>query len=105
MPYEYAWEKLYNAVQSLAGNGALRDRVYDAILSFHTLQFNKPELPAQVQTGLAKLWAVLDKTDPVGNEGRWRASINAMTESELDEHAHEIVDLYDTICRYQEPSD
>ena len=89
MPYEYAWEKLHDAVHCLVGIGALRERVNRALLALLTLKVHKTGLP-RVQDRLAKLLGA-------------QASIDAMTEIELYTHANEIVDLYGVICRYREP--
>jgi hypothetical protein len=79
--------------------------MYFALVSFHTLQINRDDLPNHIFARLEKLWAAFAVTAPAGNEGQWRASINAMSETELCEHAHEISEIYDAVCRYQEPFD
>ena len=101
MPYRYAWEKLYNAVLLLVGRGTLQDRMNLALAEFHTLQEIKDGLPDVILSRLDNLLAAFNIATPLGNEGKWRASINAMKESELCKHAQEIVDLYDTVCRQQ----
>ena len=105
MPYDYPWEKLYDAVRCLAGSGTLQNRVNNALLCFHTLKVHGIGLPASIKSRLDQLWAAFETATPVGDEGQWRASINAMTEDELSDRAMDIVSIYDAICRHQEPHD
>ncbi len=105
MPYDYAWEKFYIAMRSLAGEGPLRTRLMTAILSFHTLHMAKdgPQVPPEIQNKFDEFWEKLNVGDPVDDEGIWRASINEMTDQQVRESVNAIVDMYDAVARHQEP--
>jgi hypothetical protein len=101
MTYHRAWQRFNAAVHCLVGPGDLRERMSVAVFKFDSLL--PDELPQSIQEPFRKLRTAFETAKPSAGEGQWVASINAMGEDELARLAGEIVGLYDTACRYQEP--
>ena len=101
MDIGYIWEKLYIAIRGLASSEQpLRTRLLDAHLTFHTLQVD--DFPERFRSAFHDITAPLTQREPAGNEGSVVASVNAMTNEEVQQTIHSIVRLYDTICRSPE---
>ena len=86
-------EKFAAAVDSMAVSPlSLRDRVFSAFLSFHSVQTQ--DLPdARAADLYEKLLADLNRFPAVGDEGNVQATLTRLSEEELGEVAQQIVDL------------
>jgi len=95
----YAWEKLHMAVLALA---ALRVPIKERlVLAYvHNLSVLEPEdVPEPIKAKFNAVHKRITEADPVGDEGRIRASVNAMSDEEASHLAEEIVSMYDKITR------
>jgi hypothetical protein len=107
MMYDYAWEKLYTAVKTLAtSKGRLQDRLAAAWLYSGMRLSNSVTsyLPKDLQAEYDLIDAALTKIqDPV--LGAINATCAALPDDEADEIADRIVTLYDEVCRAHYQSD
>ena len=98
----YVWEKLFVAVDALTGAAPLRTRLHHAVMSFHTLVPDDFPTPDLVQ----RFSALMDgfrRTPARGDEGGFRASVDAMTDEEARATAHEIFSLFAAIAEHHRP--
>ncbi len=103
--YGYGWEKLHLAVHSLCGAGSQKDRLTCAIvvLSILCTHSNQEHLPKDIQAEFETLYKKMTSVKAIGNEGSIVATINTLDEIEVSGAVKEIIGLYDSVCRYQEP--
>jgi len=105
MPYDYAWEKLHTAMHSLAGEGPLRERRMNAILSFFTLRQGKggPQVPPEIRNKFDEFWRQLKVETPEGKQKTREEVIEAMSDQQVRECVATIISMYDGVARHQEP--
>jgi hypothetical protein len=94
--HDYAWEKLYAAIWILAGGDRdLRERIYDAYVSA-LIRLTPEDFPKGLGREFSYLLNRLTKEEPVKpGEGKAMATLNAMTEKELDNIVERIISIYD----------
>jgi hypothetical protein len=92
---QYAYEKMRNAVDTLAtGAGAIRVRLHDAFLGFHTLtvtKFADPELKELFAT-IMKGLRIVDIAP--AEQGTVQASLQKMSDDDCVEIAENIWRMY-----------
>ncbi|GEM_PF-4385238 len=93
---DYAWEKLYTAIWILAGGtGNLRERIEDACVSA-LMRLKPDDFPKGLRREFSYILERLTREEPTSQgEGRIRATLNTMTEIELDRFVERIVSIYD----------
>jgi hypothetical protein len=103
--YSYGWEKLYSAVRCLSGKGDQRSRLANAVTALHTLHIRPEEhhLPDDIQTEFNEFFEEMTSQEAIGDEGRIKATVNSLDETEISQAVEKIIDFYDIVCRYQEP--
>jgi hypothetical protein len=82
------WERFYLAVRSLAGPGALRDRLHEAFKN-HIFPLRREEFPEQMQDEFQRLYERLQEQ-------------SHLSDDEVVECAYEIVRMYDKVTRRDE---
>jgi hypothetical protein len=93
MSQTYNREKLSVAVDALvSSNQGIRERLGTACLSIHMLQPN--DFLEVEQQKYKSLFDKLNSVEPIGDEGSFQATLNAMTIEEAGERAREILHLY-----------
>jgi hypothetical protein len=96
----YANEKYSTAVDIMAtGQADLRERLLDAYISqarrvIPILPGDGPEMTQGLADRIEKFDRRLTSTTPLGDEGSYRASVDAMTEQEVQEAAEELVAIH-----------
>lgn len=99
MSINYVWEKFYVAVQALAGGqGNIKERLLDAYISA-LIRLKPDDLPKEMQQEFSMLQEELTKAEPIGNEGKLRATINSISSDRAAEIAEKIVGMYDKIAK------
>jgi hypothetical protein len=86
-----SWERFYLAVRSLAGPGALRDRLREAFKN-HIFPLRREEFPEEMQDEFQWLYERLQEQ-------------SHLSDDEVVECALEIVRMYDKITRRHEASE
>jgi len=94
--HDYAWEKLYTAIWILAGStGDLRERIEDAYISA-LMRLKPDDFPKGLRREFSYILERLTRESPTEpDEGKIRATLNTMTEIELDRYVERIVSIYD----------
>lgn len=99
MLYTYGWEKLHMGVFILVGGGNQADRLVDAIQSSLINIKAKDHLPEEMQRKFIEFMVKMASATDVANEGKIRATVNGMSEKDIDKACEKIVDFYDQVCR------
>ncbi len=100
---DYAWEKFVAAANTLAaGTGSLRERLVDAYRgqAFRADGFTPPLEDQGLRDRMLVLHQEMTHGDPVADEGTIAASINAMTEEQLQHEADEIFSIAIALTRH-----
>ncbi len=100
MSIGYTWEKLHDAVLTLAsGTGSIQERLCDAyVYSLIRLQ-KQDDFPVEMRDDFEVIQKELTAVQPFGEEGSVKASTNAMTDDKASKIAEKIVSMYDKITR------
>lgn len=93
---DYVWEKLYAAIWILAGGtGDLRTRIEDAYVSA-LMRLEPDDFPKGLRREFSYVLERLTREESTSQgEGKIRATLNTMTEVELDRFVERIVSIYD----------
>jgi hypothetical protein len=94
---DYAWEKFHATVLTLAGPGALQDRLVDAYSS-QLVRLKRDDLPRELQADFSEIEKALTSGTPTGDEGTIAAAVRAMSEQRRQEIAEKIVSMYDAVA-------
>ena len=96
MSLDYACEKFGTAIRFMASSPAdIKDRIHSAYLEFHPVK--SEDLPQDSRNKYEDLIGKLTSVTARGDEGKLRASLDAMSEEEATELAKAIVDLHDDV--------
>lgn len=97
MKYGYGYEKSLNAMSSLIGQGDLRKRLINVFC--YSLIHITPDrdLPENSRQKFMDLYAKVTEFDQVKDEGQIAASINLMSEEDLNQSAQIIFELYNEV--------
>ena len=101
--YDYAWEKLYTSVSCLAGRGAQKERLQNAITSALCRIVHEKDLPEELRERFRNLMARFSQIRTIGNIGGFDKNVDLMSDDEVSKAVDEILSLYDAVCRYQDP--
>lgn len=99
----YAHEKYSAAVHAMAlGRGGLRERLVDAFLGSAHLAYSEhqglgPAIDPALHERMRDFHERMTKTTAEADEGKIVATVNAMTDGELDEAAEELVAIADAL--------
>lgn len=97
-PTHTTWERLYRAVSDLAaGTESVQDRLCSACLALSPLKVE--EFPEELQADFEALMREMSEREPSGNEGRFKATANFLSNEIAEQMAQKIVDMYDTVAR------
>ncbi len=86
-------QRFAEAIHALIGDGPVKQRLVNAYAQ-HLADLTDAELPAALRRDFGELQAALNRVDPVGTEGRVRASVQKMSAAEAAGHAATILELY-----------
>ncbi len=99
MRYGYSYEKMSNAVRTLAvGLESLQQRIADAYLD-SVLHVKRDELPESTLATFDKMDRTMRSGDPIGDEGIINASARNLTDHEASEVAEAILFIADEVER------
>jgi len=99
----YMWEKLHGAMYSLIGSGELKDRLYYACEMLAVYDDDTNKVPDEIINEFREITDLIEKAEPIGNEGKIRAAINSMDDVEAGVVAKKILSMYDQITRRMDP--
>lgn len=105
MKYGYSYEKMSNAVHTLAvGLGSLQQRIADAYL-YSIIHVKRDELPENTLAKFDKMDRTMHSGTPIGDEGLINASARNLTDNEASEVAEAILFIADEVeSAYNEDS-
>jgi len=86
-------ERLAEAVQTLVGDGSIKQRLSQAYLE-QLQDLHESELPVNLRAAFSELRVALNRLPPVGHENRVRMNVQKMSPHEAGRHAGTIVKLY-----------
>lgn len=99
MAYDYAWEKFYAAVHSLAtGEGSLQERLGYAC-SGALVRLRDEDLPREMRDEFKELMSALTREEAKGEEGTIAATMHVMDSAEARKHADTILSMYDQLAK------
>ena len=105
MALDYAWEKLYAAVLTLAeGSSPVQQRLADAYVS-QLMRLTAADLPADMQDDFKLLSHELTKIAAVSGEGTAAASADRLGEQTARDLVERVVGLYEAVCRRLGPEE
>jgi uncharacterized protein YebE (UPF0316 family) len=102
MSLDYAYEKLFVAVTSMAtSTDSLQNRLANAyIYGFHTIGLDvNADLPPNLRSLYREIEKNLTKVPAQGNEGSVVATTRAMRDEEAKKLIEQIVHLYDEVAQ------
>jgi hypothetical protein len=89
----YLAERFAQAVQTLVGDGPVKQRLIRAF-GQHLGDLDGADLPPALRPGFSELQAALSCRVPVGTESRVQASVQKMSTAQAGDYAGTIVELY-----------
>ncbi len=102
MNTSYIWEKLYGAVYCLIGTSTMRIRLEGA---YATLAFiPEDQIPEDIKQQFRDVMQVVRSEKQAGTEGKIKAAVRKMDETECNTMAKIILGMYDTITRQMKRS-
>lgn len=101
-PYGYGWEKLHLAVHALAGDGTRKQRLVGAAV-YNLIHITPArDIPSELHEDFAQLVKDLTSRQAKGDEGNIQATVDAMSDGDVDRAIEKIISFYDTICQRRE---
>jgi hypothetical protein len=99
MSITYGWEKFQAAVTRLAGDGAQRQRLVDAVVGslIHITPVN--DLPSELQAEFMQFMSSVTSMDSKGFERNVQATVDRLSDSEVRSAVGRVISIYDSICR------
>lgn len=98
----YAWEKFHLAMGCLTGPDSQRDRLVGAFV-FHLIHLKAEELPSEIQDEFRKLGRDITRQAASGNEGNVQATVDVLSDEEVDRMVKSILSMHDTVTRHEGP--
>lgn len=97
MKYNYAWQKFFEATNSLVGSLSLRERLVFA--AQHLVFLQKTEIPKELSAEFEDLMNNLTKTSAKGDEGSIKATVMMYSDIEAEIIAKKILSMYNEVCK------
>jgi hypothetical protein len=94
MAYDYAREKLWQAVDGLVGDGSIQDRLASAAMILTRLHRPDEDIPKELREEFKAVMHALTKETAQGNEGNIVATTRKLSSEEGAKLAHRIFSLY-----------
>lgn len=101
----YTWEKFHGAIHSLAGEGTQRERLSCAYVNNLIRLEIRDEIPLEIKASFITLKKALTSSEPKGDEGSVKASVNNMEERKVKEMIDSIISMHDKVVRLEKPRD
>jgi hypothetical protein len=95
-----AWEKFFNAAQTLSAAGPIKRRLALAY-GTHLISVQGDELPREIREEFLALESSLSSVPPLRGETAVQASVRKMSDHEAALHALRIVNLMGSMVRLQ----
>jgi hypothetical protein len=95
-----AWEKFFNAAQTLSAAGPIKRRLAVAY-GTHLASLHCDEIPREIRDEFEALGTSLSAVPPLRGETTIQASVRKMSDHEASMHALRIVNLLGSIVRLQ----
>lgn len=92
--YDYAREKLWQAIHSLVGEGSIQERLAGAAMVLTRLHRPDEDLPEHLREDFKAVMHALTKEPAVGNEGTITATTRKLTAEEGRDLAGKILSIY-----------
>ena len=70
---------------------------------YSLIHLKPDDLPEEIRADFKQLMESLSRVKPEGDEGSVKATVNAMSEEEVQSMVDKIVSMHDTVTRHQEP--
>ena len=99
MGLSYGWQKFHGAIVSLVAEGSLRERLGYAV-SFHLYHVKAEEdLPENIVEDFKEFLSFVTSVKAVAEEGTISATLNSLSDEQLNDLAKKMVSMHDTVCR------
>jgi hypothetical protein len=97
----YAEEKLYAAVRTLTSSDPVRERLISACVYnlIHVHQRGEESLPEEARRDFTQLWQTVTRVEARGEEGKVRASVEAMDDQAVTEAVDCILRMFIAVTR------
>ncbi len=103
--YDYAWEMLHRAVNSLVGIGDQRERLVKAVVSSLIHISPGRDLPPEILSDFAQFIGDITSVKAEGDEGNIRATVDSLDEMGVYSAVEKIIGFYDVVCKHRETAD
>lgn len=98
MGLSYGWEKFHIAMLSLTGSQPIRQRIIGAVSS-SLIHLKDNDLPNDLVVEFRTFIANITSAKAIGDEGTIAATVNSLTDDQLEAVAEQIVHMHDVITR------
>jgi hypothetical protein len=92
--YDYAREKLWQAIHGLVSYGSIQERLSSAAMILTRLHRPDEDLPEELREDFKAVMHALTKEEAVGNEGTINATTRKLTAEQGGELAEKILSIY-----------
>lgn len=103
MSLSYGWQKFHAAIHVLTGSQPIRTRVTNAIAS-SLYGLKDEDLPKEMVTGFRTFINAMTSVPAKGEEGTIAATVDSLSELDLEEVISKIISMHDTVCRAYGPN-
>lgn len=91
----HAWEILNKAVHYLAGARSQRERLVEACVEMTVLRTE--EVPEGIRKDFVAIRNAVRRIRPEGDEGMIQATVDKMSDAEVDDTVSRIIEVYDAL--------
>jgi hypothetical protein len=97
-------DRFYAAVSVIVSHGNIKQRLISAFED-NLAAIEEPELPATVRDKFSALRRRMTGVEPLNGEGHIRATVRKMSTIEADHCAHQMLEIYTQLTRFDPVSD
>jgi hypothetical protein len=96
-------DRFYAAVSVIVSHGNIKQRLISAYEE-NLAAIEGPELPATVREKFSELRRRMTGVEPLNGEGHIKATVRKMSTIEADDCAHQVLDIYTQLTRFDTDS-
>ncbi len=100
--YDYAWEKLRGAVDSVAGEGDKREQLLNALVSALCRIKPNDHLPPEIREDFEQMMKNVTEIPTIGIAVGYETCLDVMSDNAVSEVISQVRRFYDVVRRHRE---
>jgi ribosomal protein L12E/L44/L45/RPP1/RPP2 len=98
MGLSYGWQKFHAAIHSLTGSEPLSQRIINAY-AYSLVHLKDEDVPSEMLKKFNQFKKNITSVEAKGDEGTIAATVNSLSDEQLQKVAEQIVSMHDTVTR------